>query len=297
MLIVALEACRVRGSAGPSSPAPSSFEPVSSTVQSTQSTPDPSPGLEADATLLLPIPARKQDPGSPRSGWCGETAIQEALLYVGAWASQRTINRMGKPAHADLYSSEIPVALAGLGVRFVFYSPRRPGFDAFAAWVEDALRAGDPVLAGVKILPTEHPDWGLDHFVLVVGRGSKGLLVNTTWGNRAWVDDTVTEGLSFRNVVYGIRLRGLTPPSHAIPARLSTIDERPETVKLRVTCEGLATGASYRVERMRSGSDQRPLWSETAVAVDGRVAKELTVEAQRSSRFYCVPVSEQPSRP
>ncbi len=50
------------------------------------------------------------------------------------------------------------------------------------------------MLAGVKVLPTQHPEWGLDHFVLVVGHGDQGLLVNTTWGDRRWVRDTDTPG-------------------------------------------------------------------------------------------------------
>jgi hypothetical protein len=209
------------------------------------------------------------------------------------WSSQRLINRAGKPVHPDLYSSDIPVALAGLHVRFTFYPARRGGFDAFARWAREALGAGDPVLAGVKILPTKHPEWGLDHFVLVVGHGPKGLLVNTTWGYRAWVGDTATEGLSFRNVAYGIRLRGLAPPAHAKPARLAVLQEEAGSVRLRVTCQGLTSGAPYSVERTRSASDQQPLWSETAIALGGRIEQELSVQAEGASRFYCVPLSGQ----
>jgi hypothetical protein len=276
-------------------PAFSAFATSSSAPVSIPSVaaPQPPSGLEADAAFVLPIPPRSHAPGSPASGWCGETAIQEGLLHAGLWVSQRLINRAGKPEHPDLYSSDIPVALAGLGVRYTFYSPRKAGFDAFTAWVKNALKAGDPVLAGVKILPTKHPEWGLDHFVLVVGHGPKGLLVNTTWGHRAWVDDEQTEGLSFRNVAYGIRLEGLAVPPHATAARLSVVDEGSESVKLRVSCERLTAGASYRVERTRSASDKRPLWSETVIAVGGRIDKELAVETDRSARFYCIPLSGQ----
>ena len=267
--------------------------PVSSSPVSTSSAaaPRPARSLEADAELVLPIPPRSHAPDSPAAGWCGETALQEALLYAGLWTPQRLINRAGKPAHPDLYSTDIPVALNRLGVRYTFYSARKPGFDPFAAWVKEALEAGDPVLAGVKVLPTKHPEWGLDHFVLIVGHGTKGLLVNTTWGHRAWVRDTTTPGLSFKNVVYGIRLRGLALAPNAKPARLTVVDEGADAVRLRIACEGLAIGASYRVERRRSAWDHRPLWSETAVAVGDRVEKELTVEADRSARFHCIPVA------
>src|SRR5579863_7278815 len=126
----------------------------------------PPEDLSAEATFLLPIPARDQAPESPPSGWCGETALQEGLLYLGVWAPQRAINHAGKPSHPDLYATELPVALSALGVRFAFYSGPR-GFAPFAAWAREALEEGDPVVAGVKILPTAHPEWGLDHFVLV----------------------------------------------------------------------------------------------------------------------------------
>jgi hypothetical protein len=194
------------------------------------------PAAAEEEPTPLPIPDRKQAAESPPSGWCGETAIQEGLLYLGAWEPQRLINRAGRPLHPDLYSHEIPVALATLRVEYSVYAPRRAGFDGFARWVRDALDAGDPVLAGVKILPTEHPDWGLDHFVLVVGYGARGLLVNTTWGRREWVADTTTPGLSFKNAFYGIRLRRLRGDSDARPARVTVLDEGGPTVRLRVQC-------------------------------------------------------------
>jgi hypothetical protein len=269
-----------------SSPAP--VVAVSEAPTAAPTTPSPAHRLEDDALLVLPIPPRKHAPESPPPGWCGETALQEALLHLGVWAPQRVINRAGRPVHPDLYSTDIPVALGGLGVRYTFYSARKGGFVAYATWIKEALAAGDPIFAGVKLLPTKHPEWGLDHFVLVVGHGKQGLLVNTTWGHRAWADDQTTEGISFKNVAYGIRLRGIALPPDARPARISVLDENTSTVRLRVGCEGLTEGALYRIERRRSRSDKQPLWSETAVAVDGRVEQELTVEATASSRFHCV---------
>ena len=214
-----------------------------------------------EATLALPIPARAHAPEAPAAGWCGETAIQEGLLHLGVWAPQRLINKAGKPTHPDLYSPDIPVALSELGVRYSFYAGAR-GFDAFARWVGAAVDEGDPVLAGVKILPTAHPEWGLDHFVLVVGHGPKGLLVNTTWGSRTWVADTTTPGLSFKNAFYAIRLSGRTLPPDAHPARLAVLDEGEAKVKLRVTCAGPSKDAPS-------------------------TSKDVTVEAAHVSRFEC----------
>jgi hypothetical protein len=252
----------------------------SSTASADEARPSPAP---------LPIPARSHAPEAPPEGWCGETAIQEGLLHYRVWAPQRIINKAGKPTHPDLYSPDIPVALAELGVRFAFY-PRGKGYEGFAAWVAKAVDEGDPVLAGVKILPTQHPEWGLDHFVLVVGHGAHGLLVNTTWGDRRWVADTTTPGLSFKNAFYAIRLTGVTLAPNARPARLAFVEEKDAHVKLRVTCSGLAPGRSYRLERRSKRTDDKPLWSEELRADRDRVEKELTVEADRPARFQCVAV-------
>lgn len=245
--------------------------------------PDPA----AEAARLLPIPARSHVPEAPPEGWCGETAIQESLLHFGVWAPQRLINKAGKPVHPDLYSPDIPVALSELGIRYTFYQGGK-GFDAYAQWVRAAIDAGDPVLAGVKILPTQHPEWGLDHFVLVVGHGPKGLLVNTTWGHRRWVADTTSPGLSFKNAFYGIRLTGLGLPGNPRLARLALLEEGASSVKLRVSCSGLEKGASYRLERRSTRGEASPAWSEVFVAGAAPFEKELAVDADRPARFQCV---------
>jgi hypothetical protein len=246
-------------------------------------------------SLTLPIPPRQHAREAPPEGWCGETAIQEGLLHLGVWAPQRLINKVGRPAHPDLYSTDIPVALTDLGVRFTFY-PGGRGFDAFAAWIRAALDAGDPVLAGVKILPTKHPEWGLDHFVLVVGYGGgkeagpDRLLVNTTWGHREWVSDTTTPGLSFAKAGYAIRLSGVAMTREtARAARLSVLEENDTTVKVHVMCTGLEKGASYTIERRGSRADPKPVWSEDVVAAGDRIERDVTVEADRASRFQCIP--------
>jgi hypothetical protein len=232
----------------------------------------------SSSVTQLPIAARSQAPESPPSGWCGETAIQEGLLHLGAWASQRAINRAGRPVHPDLYSPEIPIALTELGVRFAFYQTTTRGYAGFAAWSRKAVDDGDPVLAGVKILPTAHPEWSLDHFVLVVGYGDKGLLVNTTWGSQRWVGDTTSPGLSLRNAFYGIRLLGLVDaPPRSTPARLTIVDERADVVKLEARCSGLGEG----IYRIAPGA--APVRAENGV-----VTAEIAVDATRRHAFYCV---------
>jgi hypothetical protein len=207
--LVALVACS-EGARAPVAAAPAaSSSPAAVAPPADAGVPDAAPGDPADdAELVLAIPARSQAPEAPPSGWCGETAIQEGLLHLGVTRSQSAINKAGHPAHADLYATEIPRALTELGVKFTPYAGAR-GYEPYRAWVIKALEAGHPVLAGVKLVPSEHPSWGLDHFVLVVGHGRRGLLVNTTWGYRAWVSDDGASGLSFKGAFYGLRLDGV----------------------------------------------------------------------------------------
>jgi hypothetical protein len=240
----------------------------------------------SEATFVLPIADRAQAKESPPAGWCGETAIQEGLLHLGVWAPQRVIHRAGKPSHPDLYATDIPVALTTLGVRQSFYGGPR-GYEPFARWARTALEAGDPVLAGVKILPTAHPDWGLDHFVLVVGHGKRGLLVNTTWSTREWAGDTVTPGLSLKGAFYGIRLHGLMRASGTtLPARLTLLSEDAETIRLAVRCVGASAGARYRIERRGSGGERNA--TETVVGLVGATESlDVTIPTGTPARFQC----------
>lgn len=245
--------------------------------------------VSAEAKLVLPIPPREHAPEAPPAGWCGETAIQEGLLHFGVWAPQRIIHKAGRPTHPDLYSPDVPVALSELGVKHSSYAGSR-GDGMFEQWIRRALDEGDPVLAGVKILPTIHPEWGLDHFVLVVGYGDRGLLVNTTWGHRLWVADTTAPGLSFKNAFYAIRLGGVSVAGLARAARLSLLAAREgeANVEVRVTCTGLQPGSAVRIELRRARLDEAPAWSQEVTATGDRVTKEVTVDADRVARFQCV---------
>jgi hypothetical protein len=171
-------------------------------------------------------------------------------------------------------------------VRVTAYAGAR-GYEPFAKWARAAIDAGDPVLAGVKILPTEHPSWGLDHFVLVVGYGDLGMRVNTTWGHREWVGDTTTPGLSLANAFYGLRLRGQSAlPPGARAARLELLEEGVDRVNVRVICTGLGAGAHVRFER-RGRPDASPEWSEDATATGEEASRTVTIPAGRVARFRC----------
>lgn len=237
----------------------------------------------ADSDVVLAIPDRAQDAAAPPSGWCAESAIQQALLHHGMWASQRFIHDAGHSKHPDLYSQDIVPALTALGVRFESYVAKTKAYDAYASWVAASVDAGDPVFAGVKLLPTTHPEWGLDHFVLAVGHGSKGLLVNTTWGGRVWASDASEKGISFRNAFFALRIRGIALPKGATPARLSVVEETSTDVKLRVECGG---EKAFRIERRVHAADDA---LESAV-VAAPAAKTFTVARAQPARFACVPL-------
>jgi hypothetical protein len=276
LVVFALAACR--------EPAPAKlYDRPEKTAQSYK-IPEPPLPPTPSADSALPIPARNQGPGAPKAGWCGETAIQEALLHLGVYAPQRLVNAAGHPTHPDLYSPDIPVALTELGVRFTPYVAKKAGFDPYADFLRSAIDEGDPVIAGVKILPTEHPEWGLDHFVLVVGHGEKGFLVNTTWGRREWIAKGATEGLAFGSANYALRMRGMHLPSGATPARAALLEELVDTVKLHVACTHTVPGVAYRMER-RAQRTSPAIWSEDVTE------KDLEVDADAISRFQCIAIT------
>ena len=205
--------------------------------------------------ITLEIPDTGQEQRRPEGGWCGEAAIQMALSYYGAYASQQAINRAGKPEHPDLYAQEIPRAMRNIGLE---YSPwKGDGLAAFLKWVRSQLAEGHPVLLGIKIYPTTHPEWALDHFVLGVGCSDEALTFNTTWGRpetktfaRLSTRDT---GLSFANrhgTYFGYSITGMKSESTQRglkPARVTIGRDGDKQVKLRISIEKLEKGKRYRL--------------------------------------------------
>jgi hypothetical protein len=214
-------------------------------------------------STTLNIPPRSHDPERPPEGWCGETAIQEAMLFHGAYYPQKQINAAGHPRHPDLYASDVPVALTNLGMEIHVWrdGDRPPGLDAFLGWLGKQLDAGVPVLCGVKINPTRHPEWGLDHFVLAVGHARDSVTFNTTWGYRVTRTDkqlrsTREKGFAFENryrAYYGIAIAG--PAGRAkgsVPVRLFVRKETAGRLDVVLKCEGLKPGTRYAVYRLSS---------------------------------------------
>jgi hypothetical protein len=238
---------------------------------------DTPPTVTRDAKgVALNVPARDQAPEHPPEGWCGETAIQEAMLFHGAWFPQKHINAAGRPVHPDLYANEIPAALANLGAAFEVCRQESRDLPAFLRWLSRQIGQGCPVLVGVKINPTQHENWGLDHFVTAVACTEDAFVFNTTGGTRS--TRTVQQlsstekgyGLKSRlNACYGISLRGQAGlGADFSPVRLFVLKEDAGRMTVVVKCEGLKAGGAYAVQRLSScgQTDTGPRWVFTAPA-------------------------------
>lgn len=152
------------------------------TLSCTQSTPIAAPENSSTilpSSMLLPIPNRLQDADAPPEGWCGEASIQMGLSFYNKEASQKEIHAAGKPSHPDLYSSDINRALEAFGLNYIEWNDNVKNLPKFIAWIKSNIAKGYPVFCGMKINPTRHPEWSLDHFVIAVGYNENGLYINT----------------------------------------------------------------------------------------------------------------------
>jgi hypothetical protein len=225
--------------------------------------------VRKDKSVCLSIADRPSAPGCPPEGWCGESAIQQALMYFGAYLPQKAINAAGRPRHPDLYAEEIPAAVKALGMGAAPCIRENRDYAAYAAWLRAQLDAGRPVIIGMKINPTEHPEWGLDHFLLAVGHTDDSLIFNTTWKKQrtATFKDlgTAEPDLSFKsryNSYYGVAVTGPEGLGDGLATvRLFVAKEDEKQLTLTVKCEGLAAGSRYAAYRLSSMNQKtaRPL--------------------------------------
>ena len=135
----------------------------------------------SDGGVNLQIPDVAWDPKKAdlEAGWCGEASIQMVLAYYGKNVPQDVIHQAGSPSHSDLEDDDMDTALKNIGALFHRYSEKTNDPEMFFSWIRKEVHAGHPVICGCKIYPTEHSDWDLDHFVVITGYNSKGLLLNT----------------------------------------------------------------------------------------------------------------------
>jgi hypothetical protein len=256
----------------------------------------PASVMKSEKAICLNIAPREDAPGHPSEGWCGEVAIQEALLYFGAYFPQKVINAAGSPEHPDLYADEIPTALQNLHVKFETWpwgEPRQE-LPRFLRWTRRWIAAGHPVLVGVKIYPTEHDDWSLDHFSLVVGTADKALLFNTAWGYRVTCPErqltSLQKGFSFANEqhrYYGICIQGMEIHPGPPKVGLYVLCEANDVMNVAVKCENLERGQQYTLFKSSGGFDARVVPLATFQAHNTAVALYDRITKSRACIYWC----------
>ena len=203
----------------------------------------------APGTVRLEIPDRGWASEAPKEGWCGEASIQMAALHFGAYVPQALINRLGRPKTPDLWEQDIPVALTALGLEFTTFSGHIE-IPAFLSWIASEVRQGHPVIIGVKIYPSAHPDWNVDHLVLVVGVTPDALIINTN------APEQITYGLAqlstqskYSLVSPGGKLHGFAISGFSGLPITARVTEQGASVSLEVRVRGLAPGVTYQLVR------------------------------------------------
>jgi hypothetical protein len=207
------------------------------------------------------------------------------------------IHQAGSPRRPDLYAHELPVALRVLGARYEACSKEAYDVNDFIGWCRTQVQKGHPVIAGVKLNPTRHRDWSLDHFVLLKGIGPNSIIYNTTWK----YDDSGTHeelgstrsAIAFKNPFDdydGLAVTGLVnrQPRDAVVRVFLRIPWKGQ-VDLTVKCEGLTPGVRYRLLLASAavGAEYRPITSFTAHR--DAMAFKLTLDASKVAYFRCVP--------
>lgn len=239
-------------------------------------------------SLNLDIPDRQWASDAPPEGWCGEASIQMAALHFGAWLPQSAINQAGHPKTPDLWETDVPVAMRALGLRFETFQGN--GTAPFLAWIVESLRRGRPVILGVKLYPTSHPEWNVDHLVLAVGFKPEGLTLDTNWGDRqlTWPWELLEQTRRGYSLVgpagkyFGYAVQGFEGDGPPVTTRVQV--ERPTELTLEVGVRGLSAGAGYAlVEEDLAGATTRTQF----VATGSTMAFRRTVPAGRSVRFSC----------
>jgi hypothetical protein len=175
------------------------------------------------------------------------------------------------------------------------------------AWVRAELAAGHPVVLGVKINPTTHPEWIVDHFVLAVGCSKESLTYNTTWKRKETKSDaglaSQKKGVSIANAFntyFGYAVTGMnlkSTPAGAKPARIKIVRDGEKRVELHVTAENLEPGKRYRfvkftdlAEAQRPGAQGEPVKSFVAGDRNPEFIEKIGVDDSRVYR--CLPVTD-----
>jgi hypothetical protein len=197
-------------------------------------------------TVTLPIADRPWAEGAPPEGWCGEASLQMAALHFGVWVPQAEANRLGAPKTPDLWEHDLPTALTALG--FDFERGPTKHLDALSGWTVKQLRAGHPVILGLKFVETRHPAWDVDHLVLVTGFTPDGLRLATNQhegevraGWKALASPEGVRGYTLRNASGTTWAFAVKGSRHGGGVRAEVLGESAQMVRLKLTPERAAT--------------------------------------------------------
>ena len=165
-----------------------------------------------------------------------------AALHFGTWVPQAEANRLGAPKTPDLWEHDVPTALTALGLEFERGPTKQ--VDALYGWTVKQLRAGHPVILGLKFVESSHPGWDVDHLVLVTGFTPEGLQLATNQhegdvraGWKALASPQGVGGYTLRNdtgTTWAFAVKGSLETRGV---RAEVLSESPDTVRLKLTPE------------------------------------------------------------
>jgi len=256
-------------------------------------------------------------------GFCGETTIQMGALYYGMYFPQEYVNEVGTPNKIDLHAADVSLAMTNINMNFGKYMDdfgdnELPdgeglynGYDVYFEWMREQLDNNLPVFVGVKRSPDIHPNWFVDHFVLLIGYSDTSFQFdsNTEEGQIKFSYDILTRnkhrGYTFKNHNnrrFAYSIIGMEQTKDSIPVRLNLTEFVDfDTVALEGRIENLDDSKEYLLMRFNAISkiegitehDQNSLKAKADEIIsfsptDGQYTFEDTAQRLVVSMYYCI---------
>lgn len=134
-------------------------------------------GHEGDCIIPNLLPPKRQL--EIEEGSCGEACLWSILNAKGVDITQMEINHEAGFPGRGLHAYELTIPLKKHKIKFFHREKSVETSDSSLTTqryrdflyqdVIAKVKEGNPVLIGVKVLPTRFPEWPLDHFILIVG--------------------------------------------------------------------------------------------------------------------------------
>ena len=173
---------------------------------------------------------------------------------------------------------DIPTALDKLGLEYE--RAQVSSRDDFVSWIIGQVRRGNPVIVGAKLMPSDHPEWDVDHLMPIVGFSPRGLMFNTNLGRGQEEIPYAAlgghEGISFVSPTgkfYGFAVLGFRDAGPRVT--LEVVDESADSLELEVKAEPGVSGELQR-DDLAGGLTAGPM------------VTRLTIPRATSARFKLV---------